>query len=139
MQAFYRIGALKEKMLAQLAERERIGMHRRRSDIRARESPFEAAPMAMCRILSVFVGWLIAAGVFSAQADAQPPLSRTQTDSAGDPLPAGAIARLGVTRFRHGGWNAGMTISPDSTTVVSTSETGNVRFWDIATGKLLHE
>src|SRR5262245_46080698 len=55
-------------------------------------------------------------------------------DVAGDPLPAGAVARLGVTRFRHGGWDAGMSIHPDGNTLVTTAESGaDVRFWEIAT------
>ena len=32
-----------------------------------------------------------------------------------------------------------MTISPDSKTLVTAGEGGGIRFWDIASGKLLHE
>jgi WD40 repeat protein len=95
--------------------------------------------MAMRRFFLALVGALTTAGAVSSQPGAQIPSAQPRTDIAGDPLPSGALARLGVTRFRHGGWNAGMTISPDSKTLVTTSETGNVRFWEIATGKLLHE
>jgi WD40 repeat protein len=63
-----------------------------------------------------------------------------RTDIAGDPLPPGAVARLGVTRFRHTGWHTGMAVSADSKRIVTTSENGrSVRFWELATGKLLHE
>jgi WD40 repeat protein len=94
--------------------------------------------MPMRNSVSLVVCWVIAAGAASTQPDAKP-ASSPSTDSAGDPLPAGAVARLGVTRFRHGGWNGGMAISPDSKTLVTTGEGGDIRFWDIASGKLLHD
>jgi WD40 repeat protein len=94
--------------------------------------------MALRTAVSVVVFGVIAAGAASTQPGAKPALSPS-TDSAGDPLPAGAVARLGVTRFRHGGWNSGMAISPDSKTLVTTGEGGDIRFWDIASGKLLHQ
>jgi WD40 repeat protein len=94
--------------------------------------------MPMRNSVSLVVCWVIAAGAASTQPDAKP-ASSPSTDSAGDPLPAGAVARLGVTRFRHGGGNGGLAISPDSKTLVTTGEGGNIRFWDIASGKLLHE
>jgi WD40 repeat protein len=80
------------------------------------------------------VGWFL-----SAQ---EPPAAAPQvrSDIAGDALPAGAVARLGVNRFRHTGWHPGITISPDSKILVTTTESGqNVRFWDISNGKLLNE
>jgi WD40 repeat protein len=95
--------------------------------------------MVMRGFLLAVVGSLTVVSAFSSQPGAQSPSSQARTDSAGDPLPPGPIARLGVTRFRHGGWNGGMTISPDSKTLVTTSDTGNIRLWDIATGKLVHE
>ena len=55
-------------------------------------------------------------------------------DLYGDPLPDGAVARLGSVRFRH----AGLTdyaLRPDGRTV-STLGTGGVRVWDLATGRL---
>jgi WD40 repeat protein len=125
--------------LPQRADGETIGQRRNSIDDGLRDTLFEAAAMATRKFLVALIGSLTVAGVLSGQPGAQSPLSQTRTDSAGDPLPPGPIARLGVTRFRHGGWNGGMTISPDSKTLVTTSETGNIRIWDIATGKLVHE
>jgi RNA polymerase sigma factor (sigma-70 family) len=54
-------------------------------------------------------------------------------DLHGDPLPEGALARLGTRRFRQGGL---MALSPDGRTVVACGDQA-IQFWDAATGKLL--
>jgi RNA polymerase sigma factor (sigma-70 family) len=60
--------------------------------------------------------------------------SNARTDRHGDPLPAGAVARLGTVRFNHGeGLNA-LHFSADGKTVVSEGR-GSLRIWDAATGK----
>src|SRR5262245_57946276 len=108
-----------------------------RAIIGASPSSSRRPAMSMRKHLLAFI-CLISGGVLSAQPDRKSPSSQSLTDSIGVPLPAGAIARLGGTRFRRGGGGA-MAISPDSSTLVTTAESGNIRFWDIATGKLLHE
>jgi RNA polymerase sigma factor (sigma-70 family) len=56
------------------------------------------------------------------------------TDRYGDPLPPGAVARLGSLRLYHGDQVHHVTLSPDGQWVVSTASDGN-RLWDAATGR----
>jgi WD40 repeat protein len=59
------------------------------------------------------------------------------TDLFGDPLPPGALARLGTVRFRQGDPITALAFSPDGATLVSGGEDGTLRFWDTATGKMI--
>jgi WD40 repeat protein len=54
-------------------------------------------------------------------------------DSQGDLLPPGAIARLGTTRFRHGGLIRGLEFSPDGKSIITSG--AQVRQWDASNGK----
>jgi RNA polymerase sigma factor (sigma-70 family) len=67
---------------------------------------------------------------------------QVRTDAFGDPLPDGAIRRLGTLRFRHGGGTiCNLLLTPDGKTLVSNSYYGSrtVCVWELATGKLLHQ
>lgn len=58
-------------------------------------------------------------------------------DLLGDPLPQGAIARMGSGRLRHTGGVYSVSFHPDGKRLASSGKDGFVRFWDAATGQLL--
>src|SRR5579864_4183537 len=95
--------------------------------------PFVSGAAKMNRPALAFL-CLIA--VFDLPAFAQPdPL----LDVAGDPLPAGAIARLGTTRYRLRGWHQGVFFSPDGNTVICKGEESVIRAFEVASGKVVWE
>jgi WD40 repeat protein len=55
-------------------------------------------------------------------------------DSYGDPLPPGALLRLGTIRFRHGTWIKAVSYSPDGKTIAAGDYGGTIRLWDAKTG-----
>jgi WD40 repeat protein len=72
--------------------------------------------------------------VFTATQVQQPPVAKDLFD---DPLPPGAVVRLGTVRWRHGAPVHFLAILPDAKTVVSAADDRFVRVWDLATGKEL--
>jgi WD40 repeat protein len=58
------------------------------------------------------------------------------TDAHGDPLPPGAVARIGTVRLRHGNTVASVAFSPDGKRLVST-DWQTVAVWDVRTGRAL--
>jgi WD40 repeat protein len=61
-----------------------------------------------------------------------------RTDRFGDPLPPGAVARLGSTRLRHPGAVYDVAFGPDGSRLAVTSEDGSVSVWDASTGRLIY-
>ncbi len=66
------------------------------------------------------------------QAGARPP-----ADPFGDPLPKGAVARLGTLRLRHGSMISSLAFTPDGKQLVSHGHFDGIRVWDVATGQEL--
>jgi WD40 repeat protein len=58
---------------------------------------------------------------------------KPKTDLYGDPLPPGAILRMGSTRLKHS--QAALAFSKDGKLLISAGQCGDVRFWEAATGK----
>jgi WD40 repeat protein len=60
-------------------------------------------------------------------------------DRYGDPLPAGALVRMGSTRFRHGGWAYRVVFARDGKTLISAGADRAIRFWEVSTGKQVRQ
>jgi RNA polymerase sigma factor (sigma-70 family) len=59
------------------------------------------------------------------------------TDPLTEPLPAGAVARLGTMRFQHGAHVNAVAFTADGEGLVSAGLAGTVCLWDAATGREL--
>jgi RNA polymerase sigma factor (sigma-70 family) len=68
---------------------------------------------------------------------AGPPAKAARVDSHGDPLPPGALLRLGSLRLRAGAPVFAVLPTPDGKGVFAGSWTSSVRLWEAATGKEL--
>src|SRR5262249_46144722 len=62
---------------------------------------------------------------------------KDKADAQADPLPQGALARLGTVRYRFAG--IGSTFLPDGKTVVSVEQGHAIKLWDARTGRLVRE
>ncbi|MDB5310797.1 MAG: hypothetical protein JWO38_4999 [Gemmataceae bacterium] len=107
-------------------------------------SPIAGWKTAMSAIL--LVGGLATGGALVAPGDpVKPPPSkaeraekpdapRAQTDAFGEPLPDGAVLRLGSVLFRHAGVRD-FVLLPDGKSVLSSGSDHQLRTWDLATGR----
>jgi RNA polymerase sigma factor (sigma-70 family) len=101
--------------------------------------------------LAVLVAAAVSAGAYrlaasghrpdgGAKPSADPPPAegrQPRADPFGDPLPEGAVARLGMLRFRPGGHVNSVAFTPDGKQLVSHGYWSGVNVWDAATGKEL--
>src|SRR5271165_961416 len=85
----------------------------------------EAAMSVACALIAC--SYLVASGA---------PLA----DRYGDPLPPGALARLGTARLRAGTTIMAVAFSPDGRSLLTVGQDdGRIILWDVATGKRLRE
>jgi RNA polymerase sigma factor (sigma-70 family) len=65
-----------------------------------------------------------------------PDVGKPKSDLFGDPLPDGAVARIGTTRLAHNQPIGGLSFSADGK-LLASSDWGEVRLWDVASGREL--
>jgi RNA polymerase sigma factor (sigma-70 family) len=101
-------------------------------------------------LLVTGMGLLIPAAIVSPAIETESPVAdappshserkSVRVDDYGDPLPGGALRRVGTLRFRHGGGIENLLLTPDGKTLVSNDYYGTrtVCVWELATGRLRH-
>src|SRR5438876_8554252 len=85
--------------------------------------------IGICRL---FVALLLALPVAAAPPERGP--MPHLVDLYGDPLPEGAVARLGSVRLRHPGLKD-FAFLPDGKTAVTVGQDQMARWWDLKSGK----
>lgn len=87
------------------------------------------------KLAAVMMG-LVAFTAIAIVGDAQPRAgSQPKVDQSGDPLPPGALARMGSLRWRHGDAVSYVAFSSDGKAVLTAANDNTIRLWDRETGK----
>src|SRR5438046_2624324 len=97
------------------------------------DRPLHAGKLAALTLTAAAVGLLVAAEPTKA-AD-KGPQSRAAADAHGDPLPDGALARLGTTRLRHGADVVFVAFGPEGKTLITAGQDSTIRLWDLNSRK----
>jgi WD40 repeat protein len=86
--------------------------------------------------LFLLAGGILASGSNSgvAQTPAADAGKPGKVDLYGDPLPPGAMARLGTVRWRHEALSAAV-FGPEGKTVITSGGDGTIRVWEVSSGK----
>ena len=71
--------------------------------------------------------------------DPAPAEDDRRSNAFSEPLPQGAVCRLGTTRWRHKSSVALARFSPNGKVLATAGESTMIRLWDVATGEQLHE
>ncbi|HEY7309480.1 MAG TPA: sigma-70 family RNA polymerase sigma factor [Gemmataceae bacterium] len=97
-------------------------------------------------ILVLMLGAVAGGASWLASGGRQPPVAKkkqgadaprspkARTDRYGDPLPPGALARLGTVRFRHAGWMERLAFTSDGTRLAYAGNDG-IRLWETTSGR----
>lgn len=91
--------------------------------------------MCRCWAASLFILLIATPAVFSQPPTPQKPVPKDRTDRRGDPLPPGAVERLGTLQLWHAFQTFCVALSPDGKTMATGGDDGKIRVWDRATGK----
>lgn len=80
-----------------------------------------------------------AAPLLAADGEQTTAAPKPRLDLYGDPIPAGANARLGTVRFRHvgSGWDMGVGFAAGGESLISVAEDDAIRYWDPRSGRPL--
>jgi WD40 repeat protein len=99
------------------------------------------SPPPLSRVLCLLPLVVLPLSVCAWPTEADKPLTVKKspgTDQYGDPLPDGALSRLGTTRLRHQGEVGVLLFTPDGKHLASAGADNTFRLWEAATGKERH-
>lgn len=67
------------------------------------------------------------------------PMAAIPVDVYGDPLPRGAVARMGTMRLRLTGWNKTIAFADERTLLTASGDKSAIRIWNARSGELVGE